>query len=444
MDWLTQAIDDLRRDQEPYMQTLDWDQHHMWDKVVARQSGKRIDLHEVTTSEEAQDLINVGYDFNQKTEVTLSTPLIAACKKGRVEVVKFLLKIGCDPNLATMHGESPLHIAVIMNSEQILLELINCGAITNPINHSGQTLLLSCVKSHSEPNLLPLLLQYTHNDDINKQDNKGRSALLLACRFKKFSADKEDHEPINNVQLLLERGADPNIVCLKGRSPLHVATYKQFPITIQTLLHSGASVNAKTIEDGQTALHIASENDSLDIIRILIDAGSDMNTTDNHGYTLLHNVRKLENLQYLLSIPTIDLINARTVEGHTPLHVMVNRYNSIDMIQTLVNADADKYATDNNGQSCLHTTCIQAIARYRLITIQKLVDVGIDVILKDNIGKTALDYLHESDTKCRTYLQEVMNNCTKNPGFKRANMNTDSDNDEEEDDNMGVDENKTK
>jgi ankyrin repeat protein len=343
-----------------------------------------------------------------------------------------------------MHGESPLHIAVIMNSEQILLELINCGAITNPINHSGQTLLLSCVKSHSEPNLLPLLLQYTHNDDINKQDNKGRSALLLACRFKKFSADKEDHEPINNVQLLLERGADPNIVCLKGRSPLHVATYKQFPITIQTLLHSGVSVNAKTIEDGQTALHIASENDSLDIIRILIDAGSDMNTTDNHGYTLLHNVRKLENLQYLLSIPTIDLINARTVEGHTPLHVMVNRYNSIDMIQTLVNADADKYATDNNGQSCLHTTCIQAIARYRLITIQKLVDVGIDVILKDNIGKTALDYLHESDTKCRTYLQEVMNNCTKNPGFKRANMNTDSDNDEEEDDNMGVDENKTK
>jgi ankyrin repeat protein len=168
-----------------------------------------------------------------------------------------------------------------------------------------------------------------------------------------------------------------------------------------------------------------------------------MNTTDINGYTLLHNVRKLENLQYLLTTPTIGLINARTVEGHTPLHVMVNRYNSIDMIQSLVNADADIYATDNNGQSCLHTTCIQAIARYRLITIQKLVDVGVDIILKDNIEKTALQYLHESDTECRKYLQESVDNCTTNPGFKRANMNTDSDNDEEEEDNMGVDEIKT-
>jgi ankyrin repeat protein len=443
MDFLTQAIDDLRRDQEPYMQTLDWDQHHMWDKVVARQSGKRIDLHEVTTSEEAQALINIGYDINQRTEVTLSTPLIAACKKGRIEVVKYLLQFGCDSNLATMYGESPLHIAVIINSEQILLALIKSGAITNPINHSGQTLLLTCVQTHSEPNLLPLLLEYTHNDDINKQDNKGRSALRSACRLKKVSADKEDYEPSNNVQLLLERGADPNIVCMKGRSPLHIATYGQFPTTIKTLLHFGANIDAKTIEDGQTALHIASENDSLDIIHILIDAGSDMNTTDIHGYTLLHNVRKLENLQYLLTTPTIGLINARTVEGHTPLHVMVNRYNSIDMIQSLVNADADIYATDNNGQSCLHTTCIQAIARYRLITIQKLVDVGVDIILKDNIEKTALQYLHESDTECRKYLQESVDNCTTNPGFKRANMNTDSDNDEEEEDNMGVDEIKT-
>jgi hypothetical protein len=78
-----------------------------------------------------------------------------------------------------------------------------------------------------------------------------------------------------------------------------------------------------------------------------------------------------------------------------------------------------------------------------MITIQKLVDVGVDIILKDNFEKTALDYLHESDTQCRKYLQETVDNCTTNPGFKRANMNTDNDNDEEEEDTMGSDENKT-
>jgi len=442
MDYIDQLIEDIKQHHNN-MQQLDWDQHHMWDKIVAKQSGKRLDLHEVTTSKEAQDLIDVGYDINQKTEVTLSTPLVAACKKGRVQVVEYLLEIGCDPNLSTMHGESPLHIAVIINSEQILLALLNRGAIRNPTNHSGHTLLHACVQTHFVPNLLQLLLQHIDNDDINKLDNKGRSALFIASCLKSLSADKEDYDPINNVRLLLSRQADPNITCLNGLSPLHVAVYGQFPTTIAALLQSGADHNLKTTDDGQTALHIASQDESLEIVRNLIDAGSDMNTTDNHGYTLLHCVRTDEILQYLLSTPTISLIDTKSDEGHTPLHVIVNRYSGIDMIQTLVNANADIYATDNNGRSCLHITCMESIDSYRLITVRKLVDVGVDVLLEDNFEKTALYYIPERDTECIQYLQEVINNCTKTTGFKRANMNTDNDNDEDEEDNMGVNENKT-
>jgi hypothetical protein len=59
------------------------------------------------------------------------------------------------------------------------------------------------------------------------------------------------------------------------------------------------------------------------------------------------------------------------------------------MIQTLVNANADKYATDNNGRSCLHITCMESIDSYRLITVQKLVDIGVDVVLEDNFSTLA-------------------------------------------------------
>jgi hypothetical protein len=86
---------------------------------------------------------------------------------------------------------------------------------------------------------------------------------------------------------------------------------------------------------------------------------------------------------------------------------------------------------------------MESIDSYRLITVRKLVDVGVDILLEDNFEKTALYYIPKRDTECIQYLQEVINNCTKTTGFKRAKMNTDNDNEEDEEDSMGVNENKT-
>jgi len=429
-----------------FLNNVEWEEQWKLDVDASGENNSPIELHQALTRDTAQYLIEEqGYPINRQTHVTLSTALVQALKKGRNEVAKFLLESGCDPNLPTKDGDSALHIAVSTNNEELVIILLNSKANPYAVNTYGQSILHISVNSNHTNNLLPILLECTQeNDHINKQDIKGRSALRCASRNKLVHQEMIDYDPLYNVQLLLSNGADPNLVCWQGLSPLHVATCGQFPTTVLALIHSSANLHAKTNDVGQTALHIASQEDSLEIVRILIDAGSDMNTTDNHLYTLLHCVRTNEILQYLLRTPTIGLIDAKSDEGHTPLHVIVNRYNGIDMIQTLVNANADIYAINNKGQSCLHTTCMDSINTYRLITVQKLVDIGVNVLLEDNYHYTALHYIPESDTECRKYLQEVMNNCTTNPGFKRANMNTDSDNDKEEEDNMCVDEYKTK
>jgi ankyrin repeat protein len=133
-------------------------------------------------------------------------------------------------------------------------------------------------------------------------------------------------------------------------------------------------------------------------------------------------------------INTLDNINLKNSEGNTPLHIIVTRPEGLDMIQCLVNAKADIHAMNNIGQSCLHT-CAAGHYNQRLEVMKTLVFIGVDVMLEDSIGKTALEYLSPLDIQGRQYLQEVMDKCGKNADFKRININTNStiENDEEVD-----------
>ena len=71
-----------------------------------------------------------------------------------------------------------------------------------------------------------------------------------------------DYDPEYNVKLLLQYGANPNLKCFKHLTPLHVATYGQFPSTVKALLDSYADVHVRDIEHCQTALHMACQRES--------------------------------------------------------------------------------------------------------------------------------------------------------------------------------------
>ena len=56
---------------------------------------------------------------------------------------------------------------------------------------------------------------------------------------------------------------------------------------IARYLDEGGDVNRRT-ENGQTLLHIATENGELDIVGLLLARGADLNAKGYHGYTALH------------------------------------------------------------------------------------------------------------------------------------------------------------
>lgn len=56
------------------------------------------------------------------------TPLMAAVYKNKIDIVKGLLKLKANPNLADVNGTTPLHYAIIFRNEPIIELLLGANA----------------------------------------------------------------------------------------------------------------------------------------------------------------------------------------------------------------------------------------------------------------------------------------------------------------------------
>jgi ankyrin repeat protein len=114
-------------------------------------------------------------------------------------------------------GRRPIHDAVA-TSEYLVAWLIDKGATLAALTHAQQnTLHIAAISKQS--NTMGLLLETLtisqKKDLLNQQDNEGKTPLFYAC----LSGHLE------TVSLLLEAGADIQILDSNGESPLHACAY---------------------------------------------------------------------------------------------------------------------------------------------------------------------------------------------------------------------------
>ena len=75
------------------------------------------------------------------------------------------------------------------------------------------------------------------------------------------------------VKLLIDRGADVNLVTKAGNAPLHIVIDEIGNIEIvEVLIKNGADINAKNNE-GKTPLDLSIDNNYVEIIKILRSHG---------------------------------------------------------------------------------------------------------------------------------------------------------------------------
>ena len=221
-------------------------------------------------------LANPGVDVN-KADKRGETPLYRASWDDHTEVVKLLLrKRGIDVNKANNEGDTPLNAASYRGRIEIAKMLLAKGADVNKTGgkHGDTPLIIASWKGYTE--MVKFLLD--KGADANKMDKDGDTAL--------HSASEEDHAGI--VEILLKAGADPNKANNKGDTPLLVATRWGHVTTIRALLKSRGIQVDKVNKEGRTPLMIASQYGALFCARALLKAGANVNKAKPDGFTALH------------------------------------------------------------------------------------------------------------------------------------------------------------
>jgi len=120
------------------------------------------------------------------------------------------------------------------------------------------------------------------------------------------------------VSFLLQKGASINARSQWGRSPLHFACTLDMA---KLLINLGADVNAED-DDGETPIVpiMYSEcNDKPTWLRYMIENGANVNHVDNVGYTPLHRAIDAQDVVSVKILLDAEAdVNTKSQLGHTP------------------------------------------------------------------------------------------------------------------------------
>jgi len=236
---------------------------------------------------------------NLEFKINNCTPLYIAAGKNKINVVKLLIKNGC--NINSINGDklaTPLHVASINDYYEIVELLLDAGADIKAIAMDGNTALhYTAVKDSFST--FELLFGLGASIDILNKDNE--SVLDIATAFKsnriidiiqtyKNHQTKRFYDACynGNIQVAKELidSVDINFNS-NGLNPLYAATYRANIEIIELLLKKKCNVDIQT-KLGWTALHVACINYDIEIIKMLLFEDCDLNLQNNDGETPLH------------------------------------------------------------------------------------------------------------------------------------------------------------
>lgn len=396
-------------------------------------------------------------DVDMKIGPSGESLLHIATQFGRFELVKFLLRSGAEVDIRDNVQRTALHIVSFLtkqNAEKILNLLLKHGADVEVRDSNGRTPLDRAASVRKTENIARLLLEA--NADVDPKDNQERTPLRrTALRTQSeegtarllldYEADinarsgeqthlKEAVEKSNRpmTNLLLQRGANPNIAFTTDTTPLHSAISNLDITTAAWLIAHGAtftqvndyfsrwidssSLDTQSLERYKNALknlfeqaetlqnrvaqakhkmtssalqsNTSIENADLGRLLSLHDERSTQ-IRNSIGDTLLHEAARrgdFKTAQRLLE-KGAD-VNAQNIFGESPLSEAL-RVRNLDMAKFLFVNGADIYQWNYLGDTLLHQV-LRRGQRQDLILARWLVTEGADVNAQNIFGDTPL------------------------------------------------------
>ncbi|KAF5012003.1 hypothetical protein FDECE_1918 [Fusarium decemcellulare] len=324
-----------------------------------------------------------GVDIDAR-DVYGDTALLAALGKHNHDAhILLLLECGADAKALTSAGESTLHVALRSNyaTPIIIQALLESGVDPNIRNCQGETVLMISFRSPDTKKIWDLLL--AAGADINARDRSGHTTLWhQVARWPDVKDDgQESHD---DVQFLLDHGANSHLRDFRGRSLLHQAIKKR-----------PASYSSRSRDDT-----------NIPRFEFLLGIGLDHTVIDYDGNSLLHELAAREASLYpyvrnwvlplwerLVCTLGLD-VDQQNHLGRTPLHVLCDahsrpgehgRDDKLEPIDFLIMRMKNVDVSDHTGQTALHIASTRS--EYCAKT---LLDAGLSPIVASYEGLTPL------------------------------------------------------
>jgi ankyrin repeat protein len=290
-----------------------------------------------------------GIDVNAKGGRGLAwdssavTALMNAADNGHTDIVELLIDAGADLNLqepglrekgcdlSECYGRTALLFAVEGDHADIVKLLVEAGADVNirRKDNFGDTALIQAAENRGY-NIVKQLLAAPNIDVNMKSKGIERLSWSKSRELSALVAAVRNNKP-DIVKLLLDNGADVNTKDGKRITVLDSAAANGHTTIVELLLYKGARVNKKSGIRGSTALISAARRGHTNrdpyqastttyIVKLLIDAGADVNAQNSIGRTaLMFAIRNghIAVVKQLLAAPGID-VNVRDEDTGQP------------------------------------------------------------------------------------------------------------------------------
>ena len=224
-------------------------------------------------------------------------------------------------------------------------------------------------------NLVEQLIS-NYRGDINTRGGRHGSAVNAALA----------KQTVEIALLLLGQGADVNLMDVKGRTPLYVASTRGRRDHVELLLKYHAKVDLLNSQSSKSALRAAARLGEVEIARLLLHHGASVDSRDSEGWTPLQSASQYGHLDIMqLLIQSGAGVDTQDNERGTPLKT-ASRYGYLDTVRLLIQSGASVDTSDNDG-----STALFAASQYgHLDIVLLLIQSGAAVDTQDNEGGTPL------------------------------------------------------
>ncbi|XP_065343666.1 uncharacterized protein LOC135941846 [Cloeon dipterum] len=320
-----------------------------------------------------------------------------------IEVIRWLLdEAQVDVNAKNLNGETALMIACSKNRFEVIQILVEKKADVSIQDNKGRTALHHAARS-GHLDLVKILfdhmasekdedgslnIQQTLVELVKHVDKEDNTLLVLAME----SSEKFDESVIS--WLVDNKKLDLNAVNCNGESALLLACKHRKWDAVDILLSREDTIIGSKDQKERTPLHWAAFSGNLDVVQMLVERGADLTLKDSDGMNVMHHALKdLETVKFLHNLNK-GLVTEITKNGSTCFHLAVIR-GSPEVIRWLVDegieVDLDK--SNELGLTALLLACRKNMWE----VVEFLVDNKVDITKSDRAGKTVLNYAKESD-----------------------------------------------